>query len=103
MHNPIHTDDAPTDFFNPLKVHQPGNRMTLIEASVTKMEKKTDPRAAAKVLPGGLSMLKALDQPLPHNRFKSIPYEKQTYLNPIVTERGPGPIDWDAVSKVKRN
>jgi len=52
MMNTSISSDAPAFFMNPEKVPPPNNKMTDMEASVTRKQ-KADPLAASKVLPGG--------------------------------------------------
>lgn len=99
MMNTSISSDAPSFFLNPENVHQPSNRMSNIEASVTRPQKKADPLAASYVLPGGASMLKALESPAPHNRFIKVKFGKQTYMDPIITERGGPKIEWGSTKQ----
>jgi len=92
--------DAPSHFLNPEKVVQPANRLDDRVASVTKIDKRKDPLAASRVLPGGESMMDALSRKLPHNRHRSFMFEKMTIMDPIITARGEGPpIQWREVRK----
>jgi len=71
------SSDAPTYFLNPENVHQPANRLSNLDACVTRPPKKPDPLAASYVLPGGASMLKALENPAPHGKYIKVKFEKQ--------------------------
>lgn len=94
--------DAPSEWLHAEKVklspNNPYNNTNnntnniAMYTSITKMI----PTTSSDVLPGGQSMQIALTKKLPHSRFRTFGHGKQTYLDPLYTDR-----DGNSSSKIE--
>ena len=95
--------DAPRDgsFVDPEKVRQPTNRLDERTACVTRVPHRQDPMLPSQVLPAGESLhLTKTRTIVAHTRFRTFPHEKQTILDPILTQRSDEiPIQWGPIKR----